>query len=343
MKETLLLVQAKWSSLFSSVSGMMTVVTAISILMLLGLVSLVVDLGHLYAVKCELQNAAEAAAHAGARALFPVSGVSGLVPATPDCDRARAVALQTGSSNRAEGLPLSIPTGDVQIGVWNWSTKALEPTACSSSINAVKVITRKDTVANGPVKLTFAALFGLETFNLTARATSLMDGIGKVPKGKGAFALALKKSKVPPSGDGLTLTLSPNNSDSGGWHTFFDPAADAHTLKQLVNGSLPSPEIKVGDWINLTNGVVASVFQEMQYQFETVHQGDWTILSPVIADGNCVGQAQVLGFCAFKITEVLTSPDNLIRGQVVSNYLAMETEGGGPNFGTFSRSPRLVE
>jgi hypothetical protein len=326
-----------------SVSGMMTVVMATIILMLLGLVSLVVDLGHLYAVKCELQNAAEAASHAGARALFPVSAVSGLIPATPDCDHARAVALQTVSSNRAEGLPLSIPAGDVQVGVWNWSTKALEPTACSSGINAVRVVTRKDGVANGPVKLTFAALFGMETFNLTARATSLLEGIGKVPKGKGAFAMAINQNKAPPLGDGLTLTLTPNHSDTGGWHAFFDPAANAQTLKELVNGSLPSPEIKMGDWINLTNGVVASVFQEMKRQFDTVHQGDWTILCPVIPDGNCVGQAQVLGFCALKVTEVLTSPDNLIRGQVVSNYLAMETEGGGPNFGTFSRSPRLVE
>jgi Flp pilus assembly protein TadG len=152
----------------------------VGILCLLGLVALVVDLGYLYVVKCELQNVAEAGALAGSRALFPVPPVSGLIPAAPDCDRGRAAALDAVRANRASGKPLIIPPEDVQVGIWDWSLKALAPTPCSANTNAVRVVTRKDEKANGPAVLTFARIFGFNTLSLTAKATAMVDGIGKI-------------------------------------------------------------------------------------------------------------------------------------------------------------------
>jgi Flp pilus assembly protein TadG len=336
-KQLLPLLREKLAALFFGASGMMTAVTAISILALLALMALVADLGHLYAVKAELQNAADAGAHAGAWRLY--YGTSGLAPASPDCDTARSTASTTAEANKVEGKTLTIPSGDVQIGIWNWSTRAFEASACSAGINAVKVVTRKDEVANGPVNLAFA---GIPPFDLTARATAILDGVGKVPEGGGTFALAIKKSKVPPLGGELTITLSPDHSESGGWHSFFDSSTSANDLKKLVNGSTPSPEIKVGDSINLTNGVVASVFQEMEKEWKS-HNSDWTILCPVIADDSSTGQAQVLGFAAFKVTGVSASPEKFVKGKAVSNYVAGGTGGGGANFGTLSCSPKLVE
>ncbi len=50
-------------------SGSVGLIFAMSLIVILGLAALVIDLGHAYVVKRELQNAAEAGALAGARAL----------------------------------------------------------------------------------------------------------------------------------------------------------------------------------------------------------------------------------------------------------------------------------
>ena len=50
--------------------GIAVPVTAICIVMLLTIVAVVIDLGRLYVIKAELQNAADAGASAGAQALF---------------------------------------------------------------------------------------------------------------------------------------------------------------------------------------------------------------------------------------------------------------------------------
>ena len=56
-------------------SGAVAIITAILMVVFLGFLALAVDIGHLAAVKNELQNAADAAALAGARALVFEEGL----------------------------------------------------------------------------------------------------------------------------------------------------------------------------------------------------------------------------------------------------------------------------
>jgi uncharacterized membrane protein len=59
--------------LSSDQKGAVIVVTAFSLLAILGLAGLAVDLGYLYVVKCELQRAADAGAMAGLETYGPLN------------------------------------------------------------------------------------------------------------------------------------------------------------------------------------------------------------------------------------------------------------------------------
>ncbi len=68
---------------FGDQKGAVIIITALSLMVMLGLTGLAVDLGYLYVVKCELQRAANARAMAGARSIFPFPLEASLCPSIP--------------------------------------------------------------------------------------------------------------------------------------------------------------------------------------------------------------------------------------------------------------------
>jgi len=370
-----------------SVSGF----SAIMLVLILTITGLVIDLGRMYVIKVELQNAADAGALAGANALFntdfhaksspfpkpydppivpasftpplffnvfPGLGLRGQVPwlycATADgpyepvtyCDMARAAARAVVRANKAGGQPLSLPDNDVKLGNYALNQElgkwTFTPGSCSNDTNAVRVITRKTTQVNGPVHLIFGQFLGKEYVELSAESVAMLGWVKGIGAGRGTFPLALGDKYVPDPGKRMLVTFSTNASDTGGWHTFFDPSASANDLTKLVNGTKPSPEIKCGDSINLTNGVDASVVQEMVKQFYTMKQQKWTIILPVIsADLNYIQVRKVTGFCAFEVLEVKGPPYNTVTGYAVGGYLLPHSEPGGPSKGLRATIPKL--
>jgi hypothetical protein len=324
-------------------------ITAICIVLLLVAVAVVVDLGHLYVVRAELQNAADAGASAGAQALVNLSTTTGgPIPCTIVCDQAHARAVQTVMVNKADNQTLAIPGGDVQVGIWaaapggnGWN---FAPAPCSYDINAVKVVTRKTDGVNGPVSLIFGALLGREQVDVAAQAVAMLGWVKGVPKGRGVFPLALGEAYVPPPNGMLEVTFSPNWCDAGGWHTFFDPSASASDLKDIVTEKTPNPEINFGDMINVTNGVDASVVQALKNHFYNDRGGNWITVLPVISsDANYVQTRKVLGFVAFQITEVKGPPDKTVTGYALGGYILPGTESGGINTGLRASLPKLVQ
>ena len=85
--------------------GAVAIIVAICLTLLLGMVGLVLDLGHLYVAKTELQNAADAAALSGAKELDGTAdGVS----------RAKAAACEVGGMNEYDlsSMPVADTTGN---------------------------------------------------------------------------------------------------------------------------------------------------------------------------------------------------------------------------------------
>jgi uncharacterized membrane protein len=169
-----------WLSSFRrDTRGASAVFVAVSIFLLLTVVGLVIDLGHLYVVKQELQNAADAGASAGAMSLYWLG--TGTEPQDAkdllSCEYAHLKATEVVNQNKSDGDRLEIPVADVQVGLWqfNAGTGAWEfqSVTCDPdnayTINAVRVTTRRTQAVNGPVNLIFARLLGIPSVELTGR------------------------------------------------------------------------------------------------------------------------------------------------------------------------------
>ncbi len=165
--------------------GAVIALVAFMMVGLLGFMALAVDLGHLYMVRNELQNAADAGALAGASVLYNDH-------ATQVNAGANQVAYDTATANRASVFPSGWSVvqvnwtsgtndGDVQRGHYNYATgvftanASLNPVdllpgtetvlnADTNFINAVRVVTRTST------RSLFANFLGVATSDLSAEA-----------------------------------------------------------------------------------------------------------------------------------------------------------------------------
>jgi hypothetical protein len=268
------------------------------------------------------------------------------IPPPTFCDIARAAAQSAVATNKAGGKQLTLPDSDVQLGQYNFNPALQQwkfvAAPCSNNTNAVEVVTRRTNAVNGPVQVFFAKVLGRDSVELSAQAIAMLGWVKGVGKGRGTFPIALGDQYVPPPGGRLFVTFNPNGSDTGAWHTFFDPSASASDLQKLVDGITPSPEIKCGDYISMTNGVASSVVSDMKTQFNNVHHGNWTVVLPVItASSNYVQTRKVIGFCAFQITEVKGPPDKTVSGYALGGYILPNSDPGG-NMGLRTSLPKLV-
>jgi Flp pilus assembly protein TadG len=344
------------SPIFRDESGATAVFVAVSMFMLLTLVGLVIDLGHLYVVRQELQNAADAGADAGAMSLYWLG--NGTEPEDAkdllNCAYAHLKATEVVQQNRSDGQPLLISTADVQVGVWQysaasnaWEFQSLPCDAANSyTLNAVRVTTRRSNAWNGPVNLWFAGFLGLDSVELTGQATALLGWVRNLRPG-GGFPIAVGDTYVPPPGERLWVNFSPDQQDSGGWHSFLHPAASADYIQDLVTGDEASDPIKVGDFIEMQNGVATSTVQEVQRQF-AARNGEWTVVLPVVPGANTYNQqCEVVGFVAFDIIDVSPAPDKRVSGWIRGGYIAPGTDTGSPSGGSSvalrASLPKLVQ
>lgn len=133
----------------------------VALLTLCMLASLAVDYGRVQLVKTELAAVAEAAARAGATQL-QTSGQAGL-----------SAAVAVGAANTSDGKAIVLDsTADVFVGTWDETTKAF--TAGTSNPNAVKVTARRTAARGTAVTLTWAAVMGKRSTDVTATSIAIL-------------------------------------------------------------------------------------------------------------------------------------------------------------------------
>lgn len=170
-------------------AGAAAALVAVLMLELCGMMALALDIGNLVATKGTLQNAADAGALSGARALLPYVGD----PAAPNWNAGIAKAAETVGKNRLQNQPLTCQTPTAHY--YNIVTKALQPTSITPTANdlpAIKVALAKTEGQNGgPLNLFFGGLFGRSYSNVAVQAVAaaqrpkydwavLMFGTGQV-------------------------------------------------------------------------------------------------------------------------------------------------------------------
>lgn len=126
------------------------------LVVLLGMAALTIDVGHLYNVRAEMQNTADAAALAGAQML-------------PDQAAARSAARDYAKRNGARYGDV-VRDSDIVMGKWDAATSTFTPNGLP--INAVHVLSQCSKTRGNPVSLFFAPILGLTRSNVTASATA---------------------------------------------------------------------------------------------------------------------------------------------------------------------------
>jgi len=154
--------------------GAVAIIAAIFLLAMLGIGAFAIDIGRWFVVKNELQNAADAAALAGAGYLNPP------LPSGPNWAAAETEGRNAVSLNASDKLELS--PGDAVAGYWNYSNPGFDSdkgkTPGANELPALRVTVERSANANasmGPVAMTFGRIFGTNTMDVSATATAVSD------------------------------------------------------------------------------------------------------------------------------------------------------------------------
>lgn len=322
--------------------GAVAVLVVLAFAALLAFLGAALDLGHLQAVRGELQNAGDAGALAGARVLDG-SG-TGLA-------NAPVVARATGRRNPTDALPsVDVQLPDIATGQWDVATRtftAISDPAQAGVINAVRVRTFRDAAHSGAVGLAFRQ----QPANVAAAATAVGGGPSYVPCAQ--MPMVVSKCNVPALQCDVDFTVTWNNdwSDTAGWASFPPQAnVSAATVKAdlLAAGNGACTAVENGEIANILNGDAVSACQTLLGVWSSDPDHDWII--PVVDTGGCptryVQHAPVVDWLYFRITEVVChgSP-KYYRVRLLCNH---DPPPGARPGGTFNQSispvpPSLVE
>ncbi len=144
--------------------------SALMIVALLAMMAMVVDLGHYWQVRAQLQNGADAAALAGVRDL---NGTLAQLPV------ARLTATSYAAQHVANGSAINLAASDVDVGTWDPALRSYAPATGSTppyAINAVRVTAKRYDGDGGAVAPWFAQLFGKGGQNLSATSIAVGGG-----------------------------------------------------------------------------------------------------------------------------------------------------------------------
>ncbi len=187
-------------------SGAVAIIVGISMIMLMSFAALSIDLGHLFVVKNELQNASDAAALAGARVLYNDDG-------SMINESSNQTAFDAAVLNKSENVAVDVhglQDGDVQRGHWSFATKTFTPNASTATfnlwdlsteeldadvdfINAVRVKTRRE---DTPAASFLATIFGKDSFTLGADAVAYIGFAGSLSPGDAEMPISICKDSL---------------------------------------------------------------------------------------------------------------------------------------------------
>jgi Flp pilus assembly protein TadG len=211
-----------------------TPLAALFMVVLVGMLAFSIDMGYIVAVRGELQNAADAAALAGAQQLQTLyvsyyspgqtqqqayyqtatTNTAGPNGETPPITSAQQFAAY----NRAGGVSIKVPTSDVSFSYYDGVNAPIAAQYPNVFPNTVTVVTRRDSTANTPVGLFFARVFGWSSINLTATASAtIYSGDG----GNSSTGLGLQNVSSNSSTGYVSPHILPVALDVNVWQNFF--------------------------------------------------------------------------------------------------------------------------
>jgi Flp pilus assembly protein TadG len=331
---------------------------ALFLVVLLGFAALAIDVARAFVVRNELQNAADAAALAGASAL---SGALTVSSSSGPWNTADAAAQTTAKSvvvlNSANGKPLA--DAQVQTGYWNVTgtpaglqSSAIKPGQYDKP--AVMVTVSLSSGNNGgALPMVFAPVLGISTMPVSASAVAVISAPGYAGTGS-LFPMVISKCLLSDPNYWNATTGQPVDDSSGNpkelnidssyhaddgcnygqWTSFQTDANDVPTVDNLIQNGNPTP-LSVGDNTWIEPGTKTSIYNHMTDYINLPAQ----VLLPVVADITTHAEQPIIGFVAFQIDASVGGSGKYVQGHFLGGLKAQGTAGGsgaGPYYGAYT-------
>ncbi len=157
--------------------GNTLVLTAVMMIVLMGMLAFALDLGYLYVTRTQMQRSADAAALAAAWELVDNESLVDSTDTLQSSEKARQKAVDYATRNPVLTTAPQLGEEDVKIGfLANPSDPSSQMNFDSANRpNAVWVNIRRDTNMNGEVSLFFAPLLGRDRVKLQSQATAAVN------------------------------------------------------------------------------------------------------------------------------------------------------------------------
>lgn len=337
--------------------GAVTLLVALGLPVLLGIGALAIDLAWLRVVRAELQNAADAAALAGAQPL------STLLPSSTQWAAAEQQARQAVPLNRAAQAPLQ--QGEVQTGYWNPREpgQQLQPLPHSPSaqeVPAVRVTLRRAEGHNGgPVRTFLATLWAQDGVALHASATAARVAPGTVQPG-GVFPMAVsqclynqywRSTGTPPGPQLDPATGAPyifqmgsayhyGGCDSAQWSSLQGGGNSASEVRALINSGNLQP-LSAGDAIWVQSGTESTLYNAVRACSESGNRSCAQVVVPVLDAVTAGSTGRIQGFACLRLLDAHAG-QKYVLAQMSSACLPPVGGGIGTDFGV-RLPPRLMQ
>ncbi len=330
--------------------GAVTVLVALTLPVLLGAAALAVDLAYLHVVRNELQNDADAAALAGARALYK-KHVSAL-----DWTAASDTARSAISLNRAAGHALS--DGQIKTGYWDThqttaGLQGLPMTPSATDAPAVQVsLGKSDGQNRGSVRTFLANIWGIPSVPVRVTAVAGVTSPGSVKPG-GLFPLAISEcmyqkfwmtQSAKPRIDVTTgkpyvfkigSLYQYENCNSGEWSSLNIRAPGANTIETMIKTGNPVV-MSVGDEAWVQSGVKTSLYTDVKNCSTAGNRQCEYVVVPTLSQVVSGTSASIVGFACLHVLNAVGGSDKYVLVEMSTQCQSPFSGGTGPNYGVVS-------
>jgi hypothetical protein len=332
--------------------GNVLVLIALMLPVLLAFVALAIDVGRIYVVKNELQNAADAAALRGAAVLpKPDAAYPGANYAHPNWVYAQAQGASAIALNQAANRSLS--DGLVEVGYWNvkQTPEGMQATSITPTLfdkPAVRVTIKLGGGDNGgALNLFFAPIFGQSYQEVSATSLALIAAPAQVSPGA-LFPTAMAsclfshywdaaagKPKLDPA-TGKPYVFKIGSAyhyppcDSGEWTTFGVDANNVGAIRDLILNGNPGP-LSIGQNVWVQTGSKTALYGDVIFPKD--------VLVAVVANVNTHSFQPIVAFAPFHITNSVGGAGKYVEGYFIDDYKGSLTDigdGSGIDYGVYT-------
>jgi Flp pilus assembly protein TadG len=343
--------------------GVTAVIVALMFVLILSLAALAVDVGYMMMAKNQLQNAADAAALAGARKLGQLYQAMNAVDRQGGLDSCsgcagnsalvKSVTKSAALANKAAGENVVLADGDIRIG-------AYPPNPVDETVvpqRAVQVTAhRDDTNAKGPITTFFARVFGKNIVKISAVATAKLT---PVSTGHPRVPFAISENYLP---SGCNHAISWGGSGTyacAAWTTFTHDSpsgSDQTYIKELIKGTRSIPNMHIGEKYYIINGAGGGIFKDLKDLWDEMKDGHyengdadqnpntWTTKIAVYkfdcTTSSIKGSYELRGYLTLTISNVTTAGGGVVDA---TTDCTVDDDPGGGGAGNLGGIPTLVQ